>query len=125
MIADTTFLIDLMAEQATGRAGPARAFFAAHRPGVIRTCIICLAEVAVSFRSSAEAWQYYQAWRIYPLHRGIAELAADVDRQLIPTGRRLGENHNWIAGFGLYYREPVISLDTAFDRVPGLRRMAY
>jgi hypothetical protein len=30
---------------------------------------------------------------------------------------------NWIAGFCRYYRKPVISLDAAFDRVPGLRRL--
>jgi predicted nucleic acid-binding protein len=40
-------------------------------------------------------------------------------------GERLGENDNWIAGFCRYYREPIISLDSAFDRVPRLRRLLY
>ncbi len=48
-----------------------------------------------------------------------------MDRELIASGQRLGENDNWIAGFCRYYREPVISRDTAFDRVGGLRRLAY
>ena len=30
-------------------------------------------------------------------------------------GERLGENDNWIAGFCRYYREPIISSDSAFD----------
>jgi predicted nucleic acid-binding protein len=98
---------------------------AVQRPGVVRTCIICMAEVAVSFPTSAEAWKYFHAFRIYPVHRGIAETAANVDRRLIQSGNRLGENDNWIAGFGLYYREALISLDSAFDRVPGLRRITY
>ncbi len=59
------------------------------------------------------------------MHRGIVDAAADVDRDLIRTGDRLGENDNWIAGFAKYYREPVISRDIAFDRVRGLRRLSY
>jgi predicted nucleic acid-binding protein len=84
-----------------------------------------LAEIAVIFPSSAAAWAHFKNWKIYSLHRGIAETAADVDRELIRTGNRLGENDNWIAGFCRYYREPVISLDVAFDRVSQLRRLAY
>jgi len=125
MIADTTFLAHLLQEDRAGRRGPARTFLAGHRSNTVRTCIICVSEVAVSFPTSAAAWRHFRAWRIYPLHRGIAEMAADLDRQLIRTGGRLGENDNWIAGFALYYREPLISLDAAFDRVPGIRRVIY
>ena len=32
---------------------------------------------------------------------------------------------HWIAGFCRYYREPIMSLDDAFDRVPRLRRLPY
>ena len=125
MIADTTFLIHFVQEGARGRDGPARTFLARHRREVIRTSIISLAEVAVGFGNSAEAWDYFKWWKVYALHRGVAEAAADVDRQLAATGRRLGENDNWIAGFCRFYQEPVISADAAFDRVPRLRRIAY
>jgi len=125
MIADTTFLAHLVQERRSGRSGPARRFLAAHRTGEIRTSIISFAEIAVSFDTSEEAWEYFKFWRIYPLHRGIVNAAADVDRHLIRTGGRLGENDNWIAGFGRYYREPIISRDAAFDRVPGIRRLGY
>lgn len=43
---------------------------------------------------------------------------------MISAGSRLGENDNWIAGFGRYYREPIISRDAAFDRA-GVRRLVY
>jgi predicted nucleic acid-binding protein len=125
MIADTTFLIHFAREGAEGRVGRARGFFARHRTAAIRTSIISLGEIAVSFATSADAWNYFKRWRIYPLHRGIVDAAADVDRELIQMGARLGENDNWIAGFCRYYSEPIISLDTAFDRVRGLRRLAY
>ena len=68
-----------------------------------------LPEIAVIFPTLAEAWAYFRAWKIYLLHRGVAEAAADVDRILVRAGQRLGENDNWMAGFWRYYREPVIS----------------
>lgn len=125
MIADTTFLIHYLQEGRASRMGSARTFFARHRTEPIRTSIISLAEIAVTFPTSMRAWEYFNLWRIYPLHRGIAEAAADVDRECIRTGERLGENDTWIAGFCRYYREPIVSLDRAFDRVRGLRRVAY
>ena len=125
MIADTTFLIQFANEGAQGRRGSARTFLARHRRDIIRTSIISLAEVAAGFENSASAWDYFKWWKIYALHRGIAEAAADVDRELSIVGQRLGDNDNWIAGFCRFYHEPVISADVAFDRVPRLRRILY
>ena len=125
MIADTTFLIQFYREGAAEERGPARMFFAENRAAAIRTSIISLAEIAPSFGRSAEAWDYFKMWKIYAMHRGIGEAAADVDREMIQLGQRLGENDNWIAGFCRYYRQPIISRDRAFDRVRGLRRFAY
>jgi predicted nucleic acid-binding protein len=125
MIADTTFLVHLLAKQRSRIRGPAGAFLADNR-NVVRTSIISLAEVAVSFPTAERAWQYFMMsrWSVYRQHDGVAKAAADLDRELRNWGR-LGENDNWIAGFCRYYREPLISLDHAFDRVPGLRRIAY
>lgn len=125
MIADTTFLIHFYREGSVGQRGPARMFFAENRTMVIRTSIISLAEIAPSFDHSAKAWEYFKKWKIYGMHRGIAEAAANVDREMISLGHRLGENDNWIAGFCRYHREPIVSKDAAFDRVRGLRRLAY
>ena len=55
----------------------------------------------------------------------IAQAAADLDREQALAGTRLGKKDNWIAGFCRYYHEPIISLDAAFDRVSGIRRLAY
>ena len=124
MIADTTFLIHFYREGSARQRGPARTFFAENRSEAIRTSIISLGEIAPGFGRSAEAWEYFKMWKIYAMHRGIAEAAADVDREMIRLGLRLGENDNWIAGFCRFYREPLISRDSAFDRVRGLRRFA-
>ncbi len=125
MIADTTFLVHLLAERRSEQRGPANVFLANNRQ-VVRTTIISLTEVAVSFTTADQAWDYFRLsrWNVYRLHDGVAKAAADLDRELQLRGR-LGENDNWIAGFCRYYREPVISLDQAFDRVPGLRRVTY
>lgn len=125
MIADTTFLSDFLKEYRNGKMGPARMFLSQHRVERTHTSIISAAELAVLFPSSSEAWEWLSRWRIYPLHHGIAQAAADIDRLLKQTGERLGENDNWIAGFAAYYREPLISQDGAFDRAPGVRRIAY
>jgi len=125
VIADTTFLIHFHREGIDGQRGPARMFFARHRNELVRTSIVSLSEIASGFEASWEAWEYFKRWAILAVHRGVAEAAADVDREMMSIGQRLGENDNWIAGFCRYYRQPVISLDSAFDRVPRLRRIAY
>jgi predicted nucleic acid-binding protein len=124
MIADTTFVSDILKERRRDKPGAATAFLNAHRQS-IRTTIISAAELAIMFPTSAEAWQWLAKWKIYQLHPGVAQQAADIDRALKTSGARLGENDNWIAGFAAYYREPLISHDAAFDRAPGVRRMAY
>lgn len=125
MIADTTFVSDLLKERRRGKPGPASALFNKMRAQSIRTTIITAGELAVMFDNSTESWTWLAQWKIYPLHPGVAQKAADIDRELKATGQRLGENDNWIAGFGAYYREPIISHDEAFDRVLGIRRVVY
>ena len=124
MIADTTFVSDLLKERRKGQHGPASKFLVELR-GVIRTTIITVGELAVLFDDSSGAFEWLGRWKIYRLNDGIVKAAADVDRALISRGQRLGENDNWIAGFCAYYREPIISHDAGFDRVPGIRRVVY
>jgi predicted nucleic acid-binding protein len=125
VIADTTFLSDFHREREAGRRGPASRFLAAHRGEVLLVTVISAGELAVIFDSNAAARQFLGHYRILRLTPEIAYTAADVDRELIEQGARLGENDNWIAGFCRYYGQPVISRDRAFDRVRGLRRLAY
>ena len=125
MIADTTFLSDLLEERDRELRERASTFLHTHRREVIRTTMISVSEIAVVFESSHAAWQWLRKWTVYRLHDGIANAAADIDRVLRDVGGRLGENDNWIAGFAAYYRQPVISRDQGFDRVPGVRRISY
>ena len=125
MICDTTFLSDLVHEREAGRRGPAFAFLAARRRQPFLVTVISLGELAAMYANPNDARPLLSHYRVLRLTPEIAYTAAAIDHELIQTGRRLGENDNWIAGFCRYYGQPVISRDRAFDRVRGLRRLAY
>ena len=126
MIADTTFLSDFRRERERSMIGPARSFLTRHRRQPLFTTVISAGEIAVIFDSTAEARAFLAPYRVLRLTPEIAYVAAALDRELIDTtGNRLGENDTWIAGFCRYYSQPVVSRDEGFDRVRGLRRLAY
>ncbi|HMO64668.1 MAG TPA: type II toxin-antitoxin system VapC family toxin [Verrucomicrobiota bacterium] len=123
MIADTTFASALLKEQRLGKPGPAHRRLGAVRAQNLRLTIITAGEIGVIFDSWPEAWAWLSRWTMYRLHSGVARAATELDRALIAEGARLGENDTWIAGFALYYREPLLTADDGFARaVPhGLR----
>ena len=125
MIADTTFLSDFHDEREGGLRGPAFRFLAAHRSDRIYVTVISVGEIAVIFDTVAEARRFLGPYRILRLIPEVAFEAAQIDREQIITGGRLGENDNWIAAFCRYYGQPLVSRDNAFDRVQGLRRLRY
>lgn len=125
MIGDTTFFSDLLRERQRGQNGPASRLLAKYRARTLRLTLISAGEIMVAFPDNRAAWEWISVWTIYRLHPGIVSEAADLDRELMARGQRLGENDNWIAGFARYYREPLISRDKAFDRAPGVRRIPY
>jgi predicted nucleic acid-binding protein len=112
-------------ERERGHRGRAHNFLAEHRASRILTTVISAGELATLFASNDEARRFFASYRVLRLTPEIAYLASSIDRELILSGQRLGENDNWIAGFCRYYGQPIISMDAAFDRVRGLRRLAY
>ncbi|NBV21043.1 MAG: hypothetical protein EBS05_03480 [Proteobacteria bacterium] len=90
MIADTTFVSDLIQERRRDQAGPATQFFHAQRAQRIRLTIITAGEVWVLFQTSAAARYWLARWEIYPLHMGVVEAAGEIDRAMIASGRRSG-----------------------------------
>ena len=98
MIADTTFLSHLLRERDPG-AGPATRFLARRRTESFLVTVISVGELAVLFDTNQEARLFLQRYCQLRLFPEIAYAAAEVDRELINRGLRLGENDNWIAGF--------------------------
>lgn len=125
MFLDTNFLIDLGQELEERAVGPARTFLGRERNRIASVTVISLGELAAGMEDNETARAFVSRFRIVPLKPEIALAAAEVDRQLMEIGQRLGENDNWIAGFARYYGVPLVSNDAAFDRVPGLRRLHY
>jgi predicted nucleic acid-binding protein len=125
MLVDTTFLIDLAQELGDGRNGPAVRWARSHRNRLYWTSVVSLGELAAGMASAEEARRFIGHLRVARLVPEIAYEAAAIDRELLRTGQRLGENDNWIAGFARYYGEPLVSNDATFDRVGGIRRVAY
>lgn len=124
MIADTNFLSGLYRERQSASPGPATEFLRRHRRRPLWTTIISVGELAVMVPPPS-LWLFLSRWRVLRLDATAALEAARIDRELIAQGGRLGENDNWIAGIACVTRQPVISRDTAFDRVRGLRRLEY
>jgi predicted nucleic acid-binding protein len=125
MISDTTFLSDLYNEQQAGMQGPAATFLARHRQTPFLVTVISLGEVAVIFDDQSDARRFLSRYRTLRLTPEVAYTAVLIERELMATGGRLGENDTWIASFCRYYGQPLISRDMAFDRVRGLRRLGY
>ncbi len=108
-----------------GPARPGRAFPRRRRAARLLVTVISAGEIAVLFDSGPVAREFLGPFRLLRLTPEIASAAAQIDREQIAAGARLGENDNWIAGFCRYYGQPLISRDRAFDSVRGLRRLAY
>jgi predicted nucleic acid-binding protein len=125
MVADTIFLIDLYEEQTMGRPGSASAFLGRNRSTRFRITIVSLGEFATGFVDLRDAREYLRRFPVIRITPECAYECSRVDRELIQTGNRLGENDNWIAGIARYYGEPVVSNDRAFTRVRGLKVHSY
>jgi predicted nucleic acid-binding protein len=125
MLADTTFLIDFYAERLAKRSGPATACLARHRTDTFRISVVSIAEFSAGFKNPLQARIFLDTFHSLRLFPEAAYEAGAVDRELIASGCRLGEADNLIAGTARYYGIPLVSRDRAFDRVRGIRRIAY
>ena len=125
MIADTTFLIDLLREQKSGKEGRATRFLQSNREVVLSTTIITVGEIAAGFDNVEDARNFFARIPLLRLSMETVYECARVDQELRSVGQRLGQNDNWIAGIARYYGETLISNDKAFKRVEGLEVVSY
>jgi predicted nucleic acid-binding protein len=125
MLTDTTFWIDLAAERACGRAGGAHRFIARHRAQSLQVSIITWGELAAGVNSPEELDRLLRRVRVLMLHRQVAWEAGRIERELIASGARLGENDNWIAATARAWGLRVVTRDGAFRRVKGLKTVVY
>jgi len=118
LLLDTSFGIELEAEHAERRMGPARRLLAARAVEPAAISIVTLAEFAEGFEDFSEVEAFISHFRVIALSRSIAYRCAELQRRL---PQRLGENDAWIAATALAYGAEVACRERAFARVPRLR----
>jgi predicted nucleic acid-binding protein len=119
---DTTFFIDLEHETAVRRPGPAAAFLAAHRGHAKYVATVTLGEFAVGGAGGPALRRFFRGYLPMPLGREDATYAGHLQTKL-PF--EMDENDLWITGLALRHGLPLVTRDTAFSRVPGLRVLSY
>ena len=125
MLLDTQFLIELERELDAATAGPARRFLGSRRSAPVLVSTVSIGELAAGMNTNDAARRLVSRFRRVNLFTEVALAAAEIDRQLIGQGLRLGKNDTWLAGTARYYGVPIVSNDADFDRVPRLRRLRY
>jgi predicted nucleic acid-binding protein len=121
---DSTFLIDLHDDLRRGD-GAAKQFMRKHRTQPMVITPVTATEYAVGIRHEREARRFLRRFRILPLGRDVALAAARVDRDQMARGLRLGENDTWQVAVALYFDFTLISADSDFAKVTGLKRIDY
>ena|SRR5688572_18234424 len=121
---DSTFLIDLHDDLRRGD-GAAKRFMRKHRTQPMVITPVTANEYAVGIRHEREARRFLRRFRLLPLSRDVAMAAARLDREQIGKGSRLGENDTWQAAVALHFGLTLISADTDFAKVGGLKRIDY
>ncbi|HMC27820.1 MAG TPA: type II toxin-antitoxin system VapC family toxin [Verrucomicrobiae bacterium] len=127
MLLDTSFLIELERELASVRVGSARSFLGGHRSQPVLISVASVCELAAGMQDSATARSFFRrgGFRIVNVFFDLALRAAELDRALMAAGARIGEMDTIIAGTALYYGQPLVTNDSDFDRVTGLRVLHY
>lgn len=115
MIYDSTFFIAL--ERRKTRAA-ALDFLARHEDEPARLPVVVWGEIAVGYDSLDELRSNLDpAYTIESLTEEIAWHASRVQVILAQRGQLVGENDTWIAGYALYFDEPLVSRDTDYQKI--------
>ena len=131
MLLDSTFLIHLEKEvrarqrEADTPPGPALRFLARHAGRGLGISPVCAGEFYAGCEDLADARRFLSPYVRLALTDAVAGQAGLLEREQTARGRKLGENDNWIAATARLHRRPVVSRDTAFDRLRGVRRVSY
>ena len=94
--------------------------------------VIVLGEYRFGIRQSKQCSQY-ESWlatylptvEIFDLTSDTAETYAGLRHELKKRGAPIPANDLWIASLALQHSLSLLSNDTHFDHIPGLRRVAF
>lgn len=115
VLLDSSYLIDLERETATGEVGPARRFLSSLRGRTLVVSVVTVEEVLEGARSEPAALAALRRFTIQGLHLAQARRCALLQRR---TSRRLGENDAWLVATAEVLDADVVAADRrAFERL--------
>lgn len=125
---DTCFLIDLEREQRKRIVGPAHSFLKEHADVEFRLSAVAFGEFAAGFeRPDHPRLDLVRAgYEFMPTDEETALVYAWIYRNLRERSCLIGANDLWIAAHALQHDLSLVTRNLAeFERVPGLRVLAY
>ena len=122
VLLDTSFLVALERETASGDKGPARTFLPSLRGRRLVVSIICVEELLEGATDEAAAFASLQRFGIQGLHLAQARRCALLQRR---ASRRMGENDAWLVATADSLDADVVGADrAAFERL-GARYLRF
>jgi len=122
VLLDTSFLIALERETASGEKGPARRFLPSLRGRPLVVSIVSVEEVLEGAADEATALASLQRFVIQGLHLAQARRCAPMQRR---ASRRIGENDAWLVATAESINADVVGADrVAFERL-GARYLRF
>jgi predicted nucleic acid-binding protein len=115
VLLDTSFLVALEREAASGEKGPARKFLPSLRGRRLVISIVSVEEVLEGAADEAAAFASLQRFAIQGLHLAQARRCALLQRR---GSRRMGENDAWLVATADSLNTDVVGADrAAFERL--------
>jgi predicted nucleic acid-binding protein len=122
VLLDTSFLIDLERDAASGALGPARRFLPSLRGRPLVVSIVTVEELLEGAAHEAAALASLQRFSIQGLHLAPARRCALLQRR---AARRMGENDAWLIATAESLDADLVGADRiAFERL-GARYLRY
>jgi predicted nucleic acid-binding protein len=122
ILLDTSFLVALERETASGEKGPARRFLPSLRGRRLVISIVSVEEVLEGAADEAAAFASLQRFVIQGLHLAQAQRCALLQRR---APRRMGENDAWLVATADSLDADVVGADrAAFERL-GARYLRF
>ena len=122
VLLDTSFLVALERETASGEEGPARRFLPSLRARPLVVSVVTVAELLEGATDEAATSASLQRFSIQGLHLAHARRCALLQRR---SPRRLGENDAWLVATAQAIDADVVGSDrVAFERL-GARYLRF
>lgn len=122
VLLDTSFLVALERETASGQNGPARAFLPSLRGRQLVISIVSVEEILEGAADEAAAFASLQRFAIQGVHLAQARRCALLQRR---AQRRMGENDAWLVATADVLHADVVGADrAAFGRL-GARYLRF